>query len=336
MFDDLDDKNNNSDEAKDDFPKNPNQNSQPNQRPSPNSMPVKPIPRPPVNTNNVVNHGVVDNKKPDVADDMFLETDKTSAVGGLPVPEKPEIFKPKKETNVEDDIAQDVKDKTGRKKVFVIMISLFMVIAVGLGGFLGYSFFSKIQREMKNEETEEVKKAVVEKEVEEVEEIVEEVEEPDKDSDSDGLYDSEENELGTDIHSDDTDGDGLLDLEEVRIYNTNPLIKDTDQDGNDDGKEVVNGFDPNGVGMLFNSGNINLDTAKIDTDGDGLADKQEVQVYKTKLSEIDTDGDGLLDGEEVNKYKTDPLNPDTDEDGYSDGSEVGKGYNPKGDGKLIL
>jgi len=47
----------------------------------------------------------------------------------------------------------------------------------------------------------------------------------------------------------------------------------------------------------------------------------------------DTDGDGLSDFEEVNIYHTDPLKADTDGDGYSDGAEVKGGYNPLGAGK---
>ncbi len=37
------------------------------------------------------------------------------------------------------------------------------------------------------------------------------------------------------------------------------------------------------------------------------------------VSGCDTDGDGLIDGDEVNIYGTDPLNPDTDGDGMPDG-----------------
>ncbi len=60
----------------------------------------------------------------------------------------------------------------------------------------------------------------------------------------------------------------------------------------------------------------------IDSDGDGLTDDEEVNIYKTDPNNPDTDGDELLDGEEVHVYKTDPLNPDTDGDGLKDGAEV--------------
>jgi hypothetical protein len=59
-----------------------------------------------------------------------------------------------------------------------------------------------------------------------------------------------------------------------------------------------------------------------DSDGDGLTDSEELEVYFTDPLNPDTDGDGLLDGEEVITYGTDPLNPDTDGDGINDGVEV--------------
>lgn len=59
-----------------------------------------------------------------------------------------------------------------------------------------------------------------------------------------------------------------------------------------------------------------------DTDGDGLTDYQEVMVYKTDPLKKDTDGDGLTDYEEVMIYKTDPLKKDTDGDGLTDYEEV--------------
>lgn len=49
----------------------------------------------------------------------------------------------------------------------------------------------------------------------------------------------------------------------------------------------------------------------------------------------DTDGDGLFDREEVEVYKTDPKLKDTDGDGIDDGVEVDNGYNPNGDGLLL-
>ncbi len=75
--------------------------------------------------------------------------------------------------------------------------------------------------------------------------------------------------------------------------------------------------------------------SKVDSDGDGLTDYQEVHVYHTDPHNADTDGDGLYDGEEVNTFHTDPLKADTDGDGYSDGQEVKNGFNPLGPGRLF-
>ncbi len=55
------------------------------------------------------------------------------------------------------------------------------------------------------------------------------------------------------------------------------------------------------------------------------------QIYQITLnvSELaDSDGDGLSDDDEVNVYHTDPNNPDTDGDGMPDGWEVSKGLDP--------
>jgi hypothetical protein len=49
---------------------------------------------------------------------------------------------------------------------------------------------------------------------------------------------------------------------------------------------------------------------------------------------IDTDNDGITDKNEINIYQTDPNNPDTDGDSYNDGEEVNNGYNPLGEGLL--
>jgi hypothetical protein len=72
------------------------------------------------------------------------------------------------------------------------------------------------------------------------------------DTDSDGLDDIREKQLGTDITKKDTDLDGLSDGDEVLIWKTKPLIKDTDGDGYIDGVEIKNGYNPLGPGKLYN------------------------------------------------------------------------------------
>ncbi len=71
----------------------------------------------------------------------------------------------------------------------------------------------------------------------------------------------------------------------------------------------------------------------IDSDNDGLSDDQE-KALGTDPFKPDTDGDGLADGDEVNVFLTDPLKIDTDGDGFPDGEELRDGYNPLGLGRL--
>jgi hypothetical protein len=59
------------------------------------------------------------------------------------------------------------------------------------------------------------------------------------DSDSDGLTNVEEIQLGTNALKADTDGDGLSDFAENRTYHTNPLNSDSDGDGLSDYAEVI-------------------------------------------------------------------------------------------------
>jgi hypothetical protein len=99
----------------------------------------------------------------------------------------------------------------------------------------------------------------------------------------------------------DTDGDGLSDQVEPGI-NLNPLSKDSDNNGIEDGNE--------------------------DYDGDGLTNLEEFE-YGTSPIVSDSDLDDLSDGDEIKKYGTDPLNIDTDDDGLEDGEEVLLGLDPK-------
>lgn len=70
------------------------------------------------------------------------------------------------------------------------------------------------------------------------------------DSDGDGLNNYEEEQLKTNPEKKDTDSDGLSDSEEVKIWSTDPTQTDTDKDTYIDGIEVQSGYNPNGQGPL--------------------------------------------------------------------------------------
>ena len=65
-----------------------------------------------------------------------------------------------------------------------------------------------------------------------------------------------------------------------------------------------------------------------DADHDGLSNAMELALG-TNPMKADTDGDGVSDGDEVNIYLTNPLLADTDGDGSPDGAEIAAGTDPK-------
>jgi hypothetical protein len=164
----------------------------------------------------------------------------------------------------------------------------------------------------------------------------------------------------------DSDGDGLLDSEEmrgwtvtVRLANgtvvergvtSDPTLPDTDGDGIADHVELAVRSDPRDadtdddqlpdlVELRDNLG----DPAKQDSDDDGLTDLAEKIGWTINITLgdgsvvtrqvtsnpylADTDLDGLLDRLEK-IVQVDPRNPDSDGDGASDGREVIDGKNP--------
>jgi transglutaminase-like putative cysteine protease len=160
------------------------------------------------------------------------------------------------------------------------------------------------------------------------------------DSDNDGLFDSEEEDLGTDPYNADTDGggandkleqlahldpvndplddlkvldsdmDGLMDAKEFEL-GTNRFVADTDLGGINDGREFINDFDP------LNSSD---DFQQKDNDGDGLTNGEE-QKLGTDMNNSDTDFGGVKDGIEVN-FGYDPLNEYDDPQVDSDGDKL--------------
>jgi len=137
------------------------------------------------------------------------------------------------------------------------------------------------------------------------------------DNDQDGMPNWWEEQFGLnpDDPSDagtDLDGDGLVNVDEY-LARSDPSVADTDGDGLNDGDEVnVWGTNP----------------LSVDSDEDGLDDREEVQDYGTNPSSVDSDGDGLGDFDEVNVHGTSPTSADTDNDGLSDGWELQYGFDP--------
>jgi hypothetical protein len=168
----------------------------------------------------------------------------------------------------------------------------------------------------------------------------------DVDSDGEGLLDNEE-DLNKDGSFDsgetyptmpDSDWDCLNDYQEKRIYLTNALLGDSDNDGLRDGSEswewgsIDIWIDYDGNGEFNNL----LDD---DADEDGLIDGDEIE-YGADMSNPYSDGDTLNDGQEVHTYHTDPIRVDTDCDGLNDDAEItfwadlGKNWNDNEDGDV--
>ena len=121
------------------------------------------------------------------------------------------------------------------------------------------------------------------------------------DTDKDGLLDSFERYINTDIDKVDTDHDGITDYQEVVILGTDPHKIDTDNNGISD----------------YND----------DEDMDNLSNGKEFEIT-TNPCRVDTDFDGLNDCVEVEIYNTSPIKSDTDDDGADDQWEISNGFDP--------
>jgi hypothetical protein len=100
--------------------------------------------------------------------------------------------------------------------------------------------------------------------------------------------------------------------------------------------------DGDGIPDVWETQVFHTDPNKADTDGDGYSDLIEIesgydplQKGNFKLKDADYDKDGLTDRMEL-LFGTDPTNPDSDGDGFSDGEEVKAAYDPASTTKIKL
>lgn len=133
-----------------------------------------------------------------------------------------------------------------------------------------------------------------------------------------------------DACDDDKDNDGLTNAQETSLgpgganhslcpsatANTDPLKMDTDGDGVADKAECLLGSDPASAASKP-SPPVSAD----DPDRDGLSTSVETQIG-TDPNNADTDGDGVRDSVEVKGYNTNPLAANTDGDACGDAREI--------------
>lgn len=141
-------------------------------------------------------------------------------------------------------------------------------------------------------------------------------------SDNDKLNNLNEYKHGTDPRNPDTDAGGVIDGEEVE-QGTNPRDVPEDDPLDTDGDGLKDRDEKN----IWKT-----DPLKPDTDDGGVNDGDEVLIFNTdpldSADDGDSDGDGLSDFDETNTYGTDPYEADSDQGGVNDGDEVIRGTDP--------
>lgn len=118
----------------------------------------------------------------------------------------------------------------------------------------------------------------------------------------------------------DSDGDGLSDRFEEVVLRTDPLDRDTDDDGLNDKREKDFGSDPTDADSdddgVRDGREVTIGTSPFldDTDGDGT--KDEAEIIAGTAHGPDEDGDGRAD------WVQSVRDADMDDDGLSDGEEM--------------
>ena len=129
----------------------------------------------------------------------------------------------------------------------------------------------------------------------------------DDDDDNDGISDEDEENLGTDPKNPDSDGDGVDDGTEIGDTN-NP--SDEDGDGTPDALDSTNDSDSDGLSNYLET-LIGSDPESRDSDGDSYRDHEEIAVVLTG-EDVDEDGiDDALDASVIGA-------PDENGDGVAD------------------
>jgi len=193
-------------------------------------------------------------------DDIFRDTEPA---------QKPSILQPKKQNNAISEMMSLAEEKKrSMRNLLFLAIAAIIFLAIAIGGyFFVINLLKRNESIEKNsvieEKTDNINNTNIDSNMTTTESATPDISQPapvdntivedeaNKDTDQDGLLDSEEAVLGTDVNLTDTDGDGLFDKEEVKIYKTDPLNPDADGDSYKDGDEVKNGYNPSGAGKLF-------------------------------------------------------------------------------------
>jgi len=96
------------------------------------------------------------------------------------------------------------------------------------------------------------------------------------------------------------------------VVDDTTLVETAPASGDDlDGDNLADSLEPD----------LGLDPTLVDTDGDGVADGDEINLYGTDPTVFDSDGDAIGDGDELYNLRTDPLVWDTDGNGVADGAD---------------